>query len=327
MFSSPYKPPPPKSWKVCNFCYQIFRGTFSEQGKEIGPRFDGSTTLVLRPEKDVYHAYNGLHPRKICKLCPDPEVVLHPDGDILPCDPHSMNKFSFIHEKRKNEKELFAKFIIDRITKVAPQNVGLTRKNRYGERIVSKPAHTLDEIVIGGSYPLYLYLRGDDPTKMVGWYSNDLDIFILRHMSLNQFRIRQSLLGFATGEIATNTNWLVNFKRFNVDLVRTTCDNLKEFIDSIDISVVGFFIIHDTVQIPPYLKVIRKVWDDWVLIGLPKAIEDVESNQLTLYRDESDSLYGRTMIRVSKYKDRGFKKVIKEPRELPCCIGSYPFED
>lgn len=327
MSSEPYKPPVPTDWKVCNHCYQIFKQIYSDNDKwDIGPRFDGSTTLVLRPEGSVYHAFNGLHPEKICKLSPKLEVKLYPGGDFLPFDPTGYKELQFIHAKKEHPKNLILRFIIDRLTRVAPQNEGVERLVDRRKKIISKPAHSVNEILIGGSYPLFLYLS--EHKKKAHCYTTDIDIFILRKMSLNSFSIRQRLLRYAM--LGKHTNWVSKFEYgiLDFDVVRTTCKSVKDFTDSIDISVVGFFIIHKTTEISDELVVIREVWDDWILVALPEAIEDIKNKRITFYREEEDPLYPKSLMRLAKYKRYlGIEEVVKKPRKIPCCIGNYPWGD
>ena len=308
-FKPPYKPPVPRAWKVCNYCYQVYSGN---DKWDIGPRFDGSTTLVLRPEGYVYHVYNGLHPEKMCKLSPKIEVELYPGGNILPFDPDQCEKFKFIHAKKEHLRNLIPKFIIDRLTKVAPQNEGIERDIGRREKIISKPAHSVNEILIGGSYPLFLYLS--EKKKKFYWYNNDVDIFILKKMSLNGFSIRQRLLRYAMD--GKHNPWVSTFsfgcRHRHVDVVRTTCNSVEDFINSIDISVVGFFIVHKTTEVPEDVVLIREVWDEWFLMAIPEAIEDIENDRITLYRREEDPLYPKSLSRLSKYKERMCpKEVVK----------------
>jgi len=360
---------PPKDF-VCNRCYQLYHELgFQDEFIEVGPRFNGTTIIHFRKiyEKDltVYHVYNSLSPIPFCQGLTKPGLEswrgnptnydLRGKGMyIYPC-PDGMsefcvvteNTFRIIYPNEKINSEVpvvftLLNFIIDRLTRIAPQNDGVVKKSRWGHEYIPKPELNKKDILIGGSFALHVYQTYFEKHEK-DWIYNDVDMFFIdKQTSANKFHIRCSILAQILGSILRN-DWVATFDPPDdcsyipkMQFVRTNCESVQDFSDSIDISVTGMVIVHSSAKISdemivlgevPYLINSEKEDGKWILVCNPKSLEDIKAKRQTYYRKSDEFLFSKCLRRVAKYSDRGFTTIVHEPKELKCSMGGYNNKD
>ena len=363
----------------CNKCIQIFHNIpygipsiDKAKGKtttDIGPTFDGTTIIHCRFEDTKsgrkFHYYNGLSPEPLCRLVPKmiPEgtskTMVPFDFDrewtfrvIEPPPPESPAPPSLIGSGGSKETPLvftILKFIIGRMTRVAPQNEGVMRKNKWGMERIAKPELKKSQILIGGSFALHVFQTmfekaeekpgGASPySSTPRWDYNDVDIFFLGRTSGNRYHIRQTLLRYILGSMKGN-DWVTTFKAPSgvgripsMDFVRTDCETVEDFMEGIDISITEMVIVHKSAELPDGSVVIGEVEylregdDQWFLVSTPGALEDVKLRRQRYHRKIDHPLFSKCLRRVAKYWERGFQEIIHEPKEVSCAIGGYNVE-
>jgi hypothetical protein len=291
---------------VCMTCYKMMKDPDLDRTYE-GPMFDGLTTILFKFNSKKgsghrhYHLFNGLDKKPLC------------EEKSSKFEPFSYERSPKLRVLNKNEHSVFdlLKFSTSRLTKAIS-------KDYSGEL---KP----NQFVIGGSFALHYFLEGK-----VGWKYQDIDVFFLGRTSLNKFKIRASLLHHIFGRIKKNS-WVCKFAGIDVhppmDFVRTNVGTLKEFVEAIDISITGIFIVHSSMDIGDLIEIgdVPEM-EGWKLVGTRQAVDDVKARRLVYYRQPEDELFSRCLERVAKYCDRGFRTVIHEPKKIPPVLG-YGRED
>ena len=315
---------------VCNKCFQIYKNR-EELYSQIGPKFDGITTLTWRRNSDTRHLYNGLFEEKLCEFVNDERICcFKKDGStppILPINSFLERIFKqplMLSPKINHDDEMYIMFIINRLTHA------LREKNR--------PTWDKTRLIIGGSFALYQYLVHIN--KHVNWRPHDFDIFVVNgNTSANTYINKCRLLAYILGESAGN-NWVRKYSipDNEIDFVRTNCEDIQGFIDSVDTSLNQILIVHKLTKIPKDMVVIKRVDkfgpiidgeikptdnDHWLLIATQKAVTDIENNTLTYHTPMKSTYYPKTMERVAKYHRRGFTNVVYEPKEIKWSLGGY----
>lgn len=311
----------------------------------------GITSIKLQYETDekgnkIWRLYNGLISEPLSTYLPitdeEKEWETVYTLPLVEWEPQEYKFFKLVNPRWKEYVLPFGaiKLVLYRLTSL----IGEPKKNRFG--FPYTPELRNDQLIIGGSFALGKYLEMIDDPLAKKWKYKDIDYFFLGDISANQMKVRECLLKHILPGNYTNSGWLIKYGgrgRSGVppmDFVRTSCKTLKDFVECIDISVTGVFIVHSSIltdETVGYMKVIGEVEEmrcggediaeKYYLIATPKAIEDIVEKRQTYYRSDEDPSYTRCLRRVAKYWERGFKKVVQEPKKIPFAIGGYMFDE